>query len=110
MTMSKKLQQAESIKQHRETDAQRLRDNYLAVIQLHTAPDGSLTGTHQEIRNYLKACSDLAKLQHLLQKEKDDGKGKDKEESPLTKEDNKKLDTLLKETLGDKWTGLKKDI
>jgi len=108
--VSKKLQQAECIKQHRETDAQSLRDNYLAVIKLHTAEDGSLIGTHQEIRNYLKACSDLAKLQHLLQKEKDDGKDKEKEESPLTKADAKKVDTLMKETLGDKWTGLKKDI
>lgn len=107
--MSKKLQQAESIKQHRETDAQRLRNNYLAVIQLHTAEDGSLTGTHQEIRNYLKACSDLAKLQHLLQKEKDDGKGKEKKESPFSKEETKRLNARLKETLGDSWTGLKKN-
>jgi len=98
-----KDEQSESIKPHRENDAQFLRNNYLAVIKMHTDDEGNLRGTHQEIRNYLKACSDLAKLQHLLQREKDEDKPK-KKESPFSDAETKKLNARLKETLGDTWT------
>ena len=104
-----KDEQSESIKPHRESDAQLLRNNYLAVINMHTDDEGNVRGTHQEIRNYLKACSDLAKLQHLLQREKDDDKPK-KKESPFSKEETAKLNARLKETLGDSWIESRESI
>ena len=102
--------QADSIKQYRETDAQSLRNNYLAVIKLHTDENGDLIGTHQEIRNYLKACSDLAKLQHLLQKEKDDGKDKVKKESPFTEAQEKAINERVDSTLNNKWNEVSENI
>lgn len=102
-----KDEQSESIKPHREGDAQFLRNNYLAVIKLHTDDEGNLCGTHQEIRNYLKACSDLAKLQHLLQREKDEDKPK-KKESPFTEVQEKAINDRVAKTIPE-WNELKKN-
>jgi hypothetical protein len=92
----------ESIKAYKGDDAVFLRNAYLEVIELHKQ-DGKIRGTHQEIKNLLKALSDLAKLQHLLQKDKEDSGDKSKEVSPFTPDEEKELDERLTATLGDSW-------
>lgn len=58
----------------------------------------------------IEAIKAIARHLGVLAPEKIEKKDTPKEKEPqLTGEDNKKLNTLLKETLGDSWTGLKKD-
>ena len=67
--------------------------------------------TDQKAKDRIDAIKTISRMLGTLAPEKIEKKEvAKKEESPLTDKDNKKLNTLLKEALGDSWTGLKKDI
>ena len=56
-----------------------------------------------EIKNYLKALTDLAKLQHLHKEDKSKEKEK-KEEKPFTKAEEKAIKDRTASVLGESWT------
>ena len=98
----------ETIAGYRDEDAVNLRNRYLKVIQYHEDENGNLEGSHQEIKNYLKALADLAKLQHLHKPDKTKDDDDKKKESPFSAEEEARLDARLRETLGDSWIESKK--
>lgn len=61
--------QAESIKEHQEPDARLLRESYLAVINKYKKDD-KIEGNASEVKVFIEACKNLARLQHLLQVDK----------------------------------------
>ena len=94
----KKDKQAESIKNKREDDAILLRNSYLAVINKYQKED-KIDGNASEVKVFIEACKNLARLQHLLQVDKtiEQVKEKDKKEKiPLTLTQVADLDELIK--------------
>jgi hypothetical protein len=107
ITNNKKIdEQAESIKDKREADANYLRNIYISIIEKNTDENGRVFGTPGEIKNVIEASKNLARLQHLLQVDKTVQKVSEKisakkeehlspKEEHLSPKEKAKLDALI---------------
>ena len=102
--MSKDKLYKETLAEWRRKHFKEMNANLKINVQIRDDPD-------EKAKDRIDASKTIARMLGTLAPEKIEKKEVAKEkESPLTDEDNKKLNTLLKETLGDSWTGLKNNI